>query len=113
MSSSNISAILRSLSQLDEPIRVSGASEAGRAFIAARCSQAEKPLIVFCRNDEAASSFAQDIESLSTDLPVKVLHFPTWERPPYGPVSLSLKTRFARISVLSALLRKPPGPGDI
>ncbi len=116
MQSSDIEAIRRSLQLIQEPVRVRGASAAAQALIASRLAgeqapspRRHDPWVFILENDDAASTFASDIETLSSVLPkpteepsITVGHFPSWEQSPFSPVSPSIRTRLARISILSA-----------
>lgn len=109
--SSRAALIIRSAQELGEPVRVTGATPAAFALLAARfalaTSESDTLLLVLCPNDDAASEFASDMEALS-DLvdraPLIVCHFPTWEQSAYSPIAPSLRTRLARIAALTGLV---------
>jgi transcription-repair coupling factor (superfamily II helicase) len=106
--SSRISLIIRSAQELSEPVHAHGATQASMALLVARYAY-ESPgvVVVLCPNDDVASEFAADLETLSALVdrnPLLVCHFPTWEQSPYSPIAPSLRTRLARVSVLSSLL---------
>src|SRR5258708_2519581 len=105
MTSSGIEIIRRSIVELAEPIHVVGGTPSANALLVSRVVEAG-PLIVLCPNDDAASEFAADLESLSMALggpPIAVCQFPTWEQSPYSPIAPSIRTRLARAAVLSEL----------
>jgi transcription-repair coupling factor (superfamily II helicase) len=114
MASSRIAAILRSILELPDPVRVSGAPPAARALALARwAAEAEGPLVVFCPDDDSASELAADLEVLGESVlgrAIPVLHFPTWEQSPYSPIAPSIRTRLARIAAISRL-RSPAERG--
>src|SRR3954471_20609912 len=105
--SSRIALILRSTRELSEPIHVHGASRASLALLTARYAyETPEVTVVLCADDDAAAEFASDLETLCALVdrnPVRVAHFPTWEQSPYSPIAPSLRTRLARVSVLSSL----------
>jgi transcription-repair coupling factor (superfamily II helicase) len=109
--SSRAALIIRSAQELGEPVRVTGATPAALALIAARfalaSSENDAPILVLCPNDDSASEFAADIEALSALIdrtPLLVCHFPTWEQSAYSPIAPSLRTRLARVSALTGLV---------
>lgn len=105
---SNSTWILRSSAELDQPIHVSGTTISSRAYLVARYVEFHKRVLVIVPNDDLASSFCSDIECFSEFLfeePIQVTHFPTWEHSPYSSVTPSLRTRLARLTVLSQLFQ--------
>jgi len=113
MQPSNATAILLSARELTSPIRVTGAIGSLKAHLIAKFTtvSGHSPVIVLCPNDESAAELGSDLECLSEaseGQPLTVLHLPTWEQSPYSSIALSLKTRIARMSVLSSLTKKQP-----
>ncbi len=113
MVSSKAALIVRSACELGEPIHVHGATQATQALLVARFAYEHPGLVVvICPNDDIASDFASDLETLSALIdchPLKICHFPTWEQSPYSPVAPSLRARLARVAVLGDLLSKDAG----
>jgi transcription-repair coupling factor (superfamily II helicase) len=115
---SGIEIICRSVKTLPTPVRVHGASAAAQALIALRVA-AENPKqniswLFILESDDAASTFAQDLETLHSLLgndaagangALSVYHFPSWEQSPFAPISPSIRTRLARMGVLSSLFQ--------
>src|SRR4051812_32529956 len=116
MLSSSIDSILRSSSELSEPVHVTGTTAPARALLIARFALSilthSKPLIiVLCPNDDIASELCGDLETLTSLLdenPLRISHLPTWEQSPYSPIALSLRTRLVRLDVLSQLVKNAP-----
>ncbi|MDR3607478.1 MAG: transcription-repair coupling factor [Oligoflexia bacterium] len=111
-SSSGIDIICRSLKELSAPVRVHGANGSAQALIAARLAIQDRtsggtPWIFIVQDDDSAADFASDVESLCAVIretnagPVEICHFPTWEMSPFSPVAPSIRTRLARLGVLS------------
>ena len=113
--SSRAALIIRSTRELAEPVRVTGATQAALALLVARYRlRVRGHVVVLCPNDDAASEFASDLETLSALIdrnPLLVCHFPTWEQSPYSPIAPSLRTRLARVAVLGHFCRKIPPAG--
>jgi transcription-repair coupling factor (superfamily II helicase) len=109
--SSRISEILRSFQELVEPIHVHGAPSSARALIAARlASENSRSVLVICPNDDAAQTFAADLESLCSALNLKGISastFLTWEQSPYSPIAPSIRTRLDRVATLCGLNGEP------
>jgi transcription-repair coupling factor (superfamily II helicase) len=107
MHSSRIAEVIRSAQTLAQPIHVHGASIAARALLAARFSyEAPGSVVVVCPDDDAAASFASDLECLSQtvdDQSLNVFLFPSWEQSPYSPIAPSIRTRLDRLRVLASL----------
>ncbi|MFL5812047.1 MAG: transcription-repair coupling factor [Bdellovibrionia bacterium] len=121
MTSSGSSIICRSLDELNsrhadssshEPVRVHGATPSAQALLVLRVIEARlaqsrlDPIVILCADDDVASEFAGDVESLAAalDLPSPcILQFPTWEQSPYSPIAPSIRTRLARVAALSTL----------
>ncbi|MEO5969551.1 MAG: DEAD/DEAH box helicase, partial [Bdellovibrionia bacterium] len=129
ISFSTTASIIRSASALSESIRVTGASNSVKALLVARyaqtltqnkslnsdpvgsSSQKTNTIIVLCPNDDIASEFYEDLECLSATVegnPCKANHFPSWDQSPYSPITLSLRTRLARLLTLSELVNDTP-----
>lgn len=109
---SRISSILRSIRELSDAVHVAGATPPARALILAQWAlEQNTPCVVLCSDDDRAAELASDIESLSQCVlgqPLTVEQFPTWEQSPYSPIAPSLRTRFARLSILSSISRGQP-----
>jgi transcription-repair coupling factor (superfamily II helicase) len=109
MRSSRVASILRSLETVTEPVRVHGLTAPARALLVSRLASERTgtgPIVVICPSDDAAAGLADDIGCLSRVIdgrPVTVLAFPTWEQSAYSPIAPSIRTRLARVSVLSRL----------
>ncbi len=118
MLTSSLALILESAHELSEPIRVTGTTSSSKALLLAKYvhsisekNEWKKPLVVLCATDEIAGELSKDLETLSflshsSDL--RILHFPTWEQSPFSPIALSIRTRFARLNTLSAILGPDP-----
>lgn len=115
MQSSTIQMILRSSVELNESTRVTGASATARAFLMTSYIQAYHQqnqklthFVIICPNEDTASELVLNLKAFNLWIhqkEIQVFHFPTWEQSAYTPVSLSLKTRFQRLSVLSDLAK--------
>lgn len=108
MRSSGIADILRSVRELQQPVRVHGASFPAQALIIARhVFDSRLPIVVLCPDDDAAGTLAADLQTISSTMSAecsfRAFHFPGWEQSPYSPIAPSIRTRFARLSVLSSL----------
>ena len=110
-----VSAIIQSLKELAEPVRVVGTTPSSQALIISNWAnwsiQSRGPVVVLCPDDDAATDLMNDIESLSPLLLGKTLttaHFPGWDQSPYTPIAPSIRTRLSRISTLSAIKSASP-----
>ena len=67
------------------------------------------PLVVLCPDEEQCVELYSSFETLTPlyfQDQVEALIFPSWEQSPYSAISPSIRTRFARLNVLSQLLSK-------
>ncbi|MBC7691272.1 MAG: transcription-repair coupling factor [Methylotenera sp.] len=117
MASSKISAILQSIADLSEPIRVLGAPASPQALVIARWALALRdsttprdavfrPLVILCPSDDAAAELASDMETLSAlILGERVTYsvLPSWDQSLYSPIAPSIQTRLSRIAALTDL----------
>jgi transcription-repair coupling factor (superfamily II helicase) len=119
MVSSKLEAILELLSRKSDSVRIRGASQSALAYLIAQICEADAKFlatprrkVVICPNDDVAIEFCADLEALSSVLSKQKLnacHFPNWEQSPYSSIAPSIRTRHARIGILSALTQ-PTGP---
>src|SRR5262245_30621102 len=108
IASSSSLSLMRSLRELDEPIRVSGLPRGAQALALGRWAEEGEgsPLLVFAPTGEAAQELADEIEALSESLlrrPLRVACYPGWDHSPYSSIAPSIGVRLQRISVLSRL----------
>ena len=109
MKSSRVDSLLRSLRELGGPLRATGVTGAAPAWVLARIAETQQstPLVVICPTDDAMEEIACDLETLAPlflRLNLEVERLPTWDQSPYSPISPSLKTRLARMGVLSSIV---------
>lgn len=115
MLSSGTEIILRSTAELDEPIRVHGASPSAQALLVGRLVVAggsHTPWIVLCPDEDQASDFASNLESIASiadDRQMAALHFPSWDQSAYSPIAPSIRTRLRRMAVLARLNQATSG----
>ncbi len=110
-----LEAILELVSGKGDSMRIRGTPPSARAYLIAQICEEEsksktptRPKVVLCPTDELASEFCSDLEAVSTSLSnrkIKACHFPSWEQSPYSSIAPSIRTRHARIGILSALTR--------
>ena len=110
----NTREILASLQVQAGKTRISGVSLSARAYLTRLVAeQSPQSVVVLCPNEDQAQEFLSDLESFAqakneTRLPP--YFFPSWDPSPYSPISLSLHTRYQRISVLGSLLHSGKHP---
>ncbi len=119
MTSPKLEEILELISETSDSVRIRGAPPSARAYIIARLLGHEAHLgpirrrkVVLCANDEIASEFCSDLQTIISrifDKSLNLSHLPSWDPSPYSSVAPSIRTRHARIGTLSALTQ-PRGP---
>ena len=110
MLASSLEAVLKSCSELAEPIRVSGVLGSAQAWALLRYTRMfRRSAVIVCPDDEACQELAEDLAALALLLPAKdapdpdVLVFPTFEKGLYSAITPSIRTRLQRAGVLGRL----------
>lgn len=92
-------------------IRISGATEAARAFVLASMAQERSrmglggPIVIVAPTEGGARSLYQDLHFFADPIVFRVLYFPSWNLSPLEPLSPDPRTVGDRLSCLTAWSR--------
>ncbi len=119
MLSPKLEEIFELISRASDSVRIRGAPPSARAYFVARLLEKEataqgrtRRKIILCPSDDVALEFCSDLQAIFSVISansIRISHLPSWEQSPYSSIAPSIRTRNARIGILSALTQ-PQGP---